>query len=242
MKQIIVIPARMKGRRLPGKPLIEIMGKAIIHHVWDRCRQIINTENIYIATEDDEIDMYCKKNNIQCVVTQSAETAIDRIKYFSDIIYAEAYINIQGDEPIVNINDIKNLLAYNMKYPDRVVFGKTKANIKEFNDFSKAKVVCDNKNKLLYSSRAGIPINNKGEFVSAERAIWLYAFNKIALDAYNQSQGKTYLDILEDNEIIRFLEIGIPVYCIDMIGDSWAVDEPKDLKIVEQILKSQDLS
>jgi 3-deoxy-manno-octulosonate cytidylyltransferase (CMP-KDO synthetase) len=90
--------------------------------------------------------------------------------------------------------------------------------------------------------RAGIPINNQGEFVSAERAIWLYAFNKAALDSYNEYRSKTYLEELEDNEIIRFLEIGIPVYCIDMIGDSWAVDEPKDLEIVEQKLKSQDLS
>jgi 3-deoxy-manno-octulosonate cytidylyltransferase (CMP-KDO synthetase) len=242
MKQVIVIPARMKGTRLPGKPLIEIMGKAIIHHVWDRCRKIINTENIYIATEDDEIDMYCKKNNIQCVVTQSAETAIDRIKYFSDLIPADAYINIQGDEPIVNIKDIETLLTYNSAYPNRVVFGKARANSEEFNDFSKAKVVCDPEGKLLYSSRAGIPINNQGKFVSAERAIWLYAFNKKALDSYHQFQGKTYLDMLEDNEIIRFLEIGVPVYCIDMIGDSWAVDVPKDLEIVEQKLKLQNLS
>ena len=241
MNQVIVIPARMKGTRLPGKPLIEIMGKAIIHHVWDRCRQVVESENIYIATEDDEIDLYCKNNNIQCVVTQSAETAIDRIKYFSDLIPADAYINIQGDEPIVNVHDIETLLAYNRRYPDRVVFGKTNANAEEFNDYSKAKVVCDQEGKLLYSSRAGIPINNQGKFVSAERAIWLYAFYKKALDEYNQNQGKTYLDMIEDNEIIRFLEIGISVYCIDMVGDSWAVDEPKDLAIVEQKLKSQNL-
>ena len=167
MKQIIVIPARMKGTRLPGKPLIEIMGKAIIHHVWDRCRHEVEPENIYIATEDDEIDQYCKNNNIQCVVTQASETAIDRIKYFSDLIPADAYINIQGDEPVVNVHDIETLLAYNRKYPDRVVFGKTKANVEEFNDHSKAKVVCDRESRLLYSSRAGIPINNQGEFAIA---------------------------------------------------------------------------
>ena len=199
-------------------------------------------ENIYIATEDDEIELYCKNNNIQCEVTQSAETAIDRIKYFSDRITADAYINIQGDEPIVNVVDIETLLAYNRQYPDRVVFGKTKANAEEFNDISKAKVVCNREGKLLYSSRAGIPINNQGEFVTAERAIWLYAFYKEALDAYNQNQGKTFLDMLEDNEIIRFLEIGISVYCIDMVGDSWAVDEPKDLAIVEEKMKLQNLS
>jgi len=241
MRQVIVIPARMKGTRLPGKPLIEIVGKAIIHHVWDRCMEIMERENIYIATEDNIISEYCRENKIQCVVTKSAETAIDRIKYFSDLIPADAYLNIQGDEPIVNIQDIETLLAYNKRHPDRVVFGKTKANAEEFNDFSKAKVVCDQEGKLLYSSRAGIPVNNKGEFISAERAIWLYAFNKKSLDSYNEYRTKTYLEGLEDNEIIRFLEIGIPVYCIDMIGDSWAVDEYKDLKIVEQKLRSHNL-
>ena len=138
------------------------------------------------------------------------------------------------------LDDIKTLLDYNRKYPDRVVFGKTKANIDEFNDHSKAKVVCNGKGRLLYSSRSGIPINNQGKFVSAERAIWLYAFNKIALDSYNENHRKTYLDKLEDNEIIRFLELGIPVYCIDMIGDSWAVDELKDLEIVEKIINKID--
>ncbi len=237
MKQIIVIPARMKGNRLPGKPLIKILGKAIIQHVWERCVKVMDRENIYIATEDEIISDYCKKNNIKCVLTGPADTAIDRIKFFSDTIKSDSYINIQGDEPIVNIEDIKTLIEYNKKYPNRVVFGKAKANLDEFNDHSKAKVVCDLKGKLLYSSRAGIPLNNKGKYVSAQRAIWLYAFNKAALDKYNEYSNKTFLDMLEDNEIIRFLEIDVPVYCVDMIGDSWAVDEEKDLKIVEERLK-----
>ena len=237
MKQIIVIPARMKGNRLPGKPLIKILGKAIIQHVWERCAKVMDRENIYIATEDEIISDYCKKNNIKCVLTGPADTAIDRIKFFSDTIKSDSYINIQGDEPIVNIEDIKTLIEYNKKYPNRVVFGKAKANLDEFNDHSKAKVVCDLKGKLLYSSRAGIPLNNKGKYVSAQRAIWLYAFNKAALDKYNEYSNKTFLDMLEDNEIIRFLEIDVPVYCVDMIGDSWAVDEEKDLKIVEERLK-----
>ena len=51
--------------------------------------------------------------------------------------------------------------------------------------------------------------------------------------------GKTKLDMLEDNEIIRFLELDVPVYCINMIGDSWAVDEKKDIEIVEKRLKNE---
>ena len=65
----------------------------------------------------------------------------------------------------------------------------------------------------------------------------LYAFNKHALNKYFEFSGKTKLDLLEDNEIIRFLEINIPVYCVNMIGDSWAVDEEKDIKIVEDRIK-----
>ncbi len=239
MKQVIVIPARMKGTRLPGKPLIKILGKAVIQHVWEKCAEVVEKKNIFIATEDEVIVKYCKENKINCVLTKPAETAIDRIKYFSDQVKADSYINIQGDEPIVNTKDILTLINYNKKHPSRVVFGKAKANLEEFNDYSKAKVVCDPEGRLLYSSRAGIPLNNKGKFVTAERAIWLYAFNKSALDKYNSYSKKTYLDMLEDNEIIRFLEINIPVYCVDMIGDSWAVDEKKDLKIVEERLKKK---
>ena len=238
MRQIIVIPARMKGTRLPGKPLIKILNKPMIQHVWERCEQVINKDDIYVATEDQEIKKFCDINDINCIITGPADTAIDRIKLFSDEVDADCYINVQGDEPIVNIKDIKTLLDYNKKFPDRVVFGKTIANKEEFYDFSKAKVVCDQNDKLLYSSRAGIPLNNKGEFYKAERAIWLYAFNKKSLKEYFVNSGKTNLDLIEDNEIIRFLEIGVPVYCIDMIGDSWAVDEKKDIAVVEERIKA----
>jgi 3-deoxy-manno-octulosonate cytidylyltransferase (CMP-KDO synthetase) len=236
MKQIIVIPARMGGSRLPGKPLIHILGKPMIHHVFERCIQIHDMNKVYIATEDESIEEYCSKNKMNCINTGPATSAIDRLKLFSDKITADSYINVQGDEPIVNILDIKTILDYNKQYPDRVVFGKTSANENEFNDYSKAKVVCDLNGKLIYSSRAGIPISNKGKFVQAERAIWIYAFHKSALDAYHYYQGKTKIDQIEDNEIIRFLEIGIPVYCTDLIGDSWAVDEEKDIKVVEELL------
>ena len=236
MEQIIVIPARLKGTRLPGKPLIEILGKSIIWRVWNQCQQVHPAEKIFIATEDSEIEIHCKKYGINCIVTEMANTAIDRIKLFSDIIEADAYINVQGDEPIVNKQDILTVLKYNKKFPSRVVFGKASANKTEFYDVSKAKVVCDLNGRLLYSSRAGIPINSQGKFVSAERAIWIYAFTKKDLDMYYLHKDQTPLEKIEDNEIIRFCEIGIPVYCVDVIGDSWAVDEKKDLKIVEKII------
>ena len=239
MKQVIVIPARMKGTRLPGKPLNKILGKTILWYVWNRCCEVHPVDKIFVATEDDIINEYCLKNGINCVITGKALTAIERIKLFSDIIDADSYINVQGDEPLANPKDIKTILSYNKEFPDRVVFGKTKSDKRDFLNSSKAKVVCDLDNKLLYSSRAGIPINNKGEYVSAERAIWIYAFYKNALEKYYEYKKGTPLELIEDNEIIRFLEIGIPVYCTNVIGDSWAVDTPEDFKIVEKIMKKR---
>ncbi len=235
----IVIPARMKGTRLPGKPLIKVYGKTILERVWERCIKVLNNDDVYVATEDYEIVNFCNKKNIKCVKTKRAETAIDRIKLFSDEVKSDLYINVQGDEPVFNIKDLRKLIKYATKYPKRVIFGKTKCSKKEFYDYSKAKVVCDMNNKLLYSSRAGLPINNKGQYQKAERAIWLYSFYKESLDKYYKFKKKTNLEKIEDNEIIRFLEIGIDVYCIDMIGDSWAIDEKKDLTVLKRILKNE---
>lgn len=235
--QVVVIPARMRGKRLPGKPLISIAGKPMIHHVWERCLEVFPRNDIYIATEDSVILEYCTKNDIQCVLTGAAVSAIDRIYLFSEIIEAGTYINVQGDEPIINPKDILKISTYSSENKEHVVIGKTTANEIEFYDFSKAKVVCDINGKLLYSSRAGIPLDNTGKFISAERAIWIYAFPKKTLKKYFDSYSKTKLDKVEDNEIIRFLEIDVPVYCVDVIGDSWAVDEEKDIHIVETRLK-----
>ena len=241
MKQIIVIPARLKGTRLPGKPLMKILGKSIIWRVWNQCQKVHSKDRIFVATEDVEIENHCKRFGINCVVTGKANTAIDRIKLFSDLIKADAYINVQGDEPIINTKDVLTILKYNKKFPSRVVFGKTTANETEFYDFSKAKVVCDLSGRLLYSSRAGMPINSQGKFVSAQRAIWIYAFTRKDLIKYYEHNHHTPLEEIEDNEIIRFIEIGIPVYCADVIGDSWAVDERKDIKIVEELILERNI-
>ena len=230
----------MSGTRLPGKPLIHIAGKPMIYHVWQQCLKVFSSEEIFVATEDQVIVDYCTQNDINVVNTGPANSAIDRLKLFSDIIKADTYINVQGDEPIVNPKDISTIVEYSKNYPNRVVFGKTEATENEFLDASKAKVVCALDGKLLYSSRAGIPLTPKGKFSKAERAIWIYAFPKSALDSYFESDGLTVLDKIEDNEIIRFLEIGVDVYCTNVIGDSWAVDEPKDLEVIESRIRGRD--
>jgi 3-deoxy-manno-octulosonate cytidylyltransferase (CMP-KDO synthetase) len=235
---LIVIPVRMSGTRLPGKPLIKINGIPMVQRVYEKCAQVTKAENIIVATEDQEIVDFCLNNEISVLNTGPAISALDRVKLVSDVVLAQFYINVQGDEPLVNVDDIKTIIAKTVEIKKGVIIGKTNCNELEFHDYSKAKVVCDLNGKLLYSSRSGIPITPKGQFESAERAIWIYGLRKGDLDSYFSNAKNTRLDKIEDNEIIRFLELNIDVYCVDVIGNSWAVDEIKDIKIVEEILNN----
>lgn len=233
---VVVIPARMSGERLPGKPLLPILGKPMLQHVYERCSVVTPKDKIYVATEDDEIVRFCNSMEYNVVKTNTAHTAIDRIFLFSEIIDAMHYITVLGDEPLVNPQDIATVIDSMECMPGRVYFGKTLANKDEFDDPSKAKVVCAPDGRLLYSSRAGIPVDKFGNYSKAYRAIWIYGFPKKSLQNYFTGNDAGHLEKLESNEILRFIEIGESVYCVDVVGNSWAVDEPKDLAIVEQLM------
>ena len=83
----------------------------------------MDSDNVYVATEDNDILNFCKKN-IKCK-DKKAATAIDRVKLFSDIIKSDLYINVQGDEPVFNIKDLKKLIEM-QKNSQKELFLKNK--------------------------------------------------------------------------------------------------------------------
>ena len=172
--------------------------------------------------------------------TGKANTALDRIGKFSYKINADIYINVQGDEPIVNVYDIKKIIRFSTKYKNAVLFGKTACDKKTFFDCSKAKVVVDENDKVLYTSRSGIPLSSKGKFIRAFKVIWIYSLPKKLIRKYFL-HGSGKLELLEQNEVLRFLEMNIDTYAINLKGNSWAVDEKKDIAIVRKMLAKRNL-
>ncbi len=230
----------MKSTRLPGKPLININGITILERVYLQCKKVLSKDKIFVATESKEIIEFCIKKKINYINTGKAKTALDRIGKFSYKIDADIYINVQGDEPIVNVSDIKKIINLSSKYKNAVLFGKTKCDRKTFYDYSKAKVVVDENNKVLYTSRAGLPLSSKGKFVKAFKAIWIYSLPKKLIRKYFlHKSGK--LEILEQNEVLRFLEMNVDTYAINLKGNSWAVDEKKDIAVVRRMLGKRNL-
>ena len=112
MKTLVIIPSRLSATRLPGKPLLKVNGLSIISHVFKKAEEA-NIGEVIVAAEDQEIVDDVKKNGGQAIITKNChKTGTDRI-YEALVRFDNSKIdlvmNLQGDEPLINIDDIKNL-------------------------------------------------------------------------------------------------------------------------------------
>jgi 3-deoxy-manno-octulosonate cytidylyltransferase (CMP-KDO synthetase) len=236
---LLIIPARYESKRLPGKPLLDIKGKPMIVRTFNQCSKVVPRSKILVATDDERIIEICKKNNIIAMMTSNkCLTGTDRIAEVAKKIKKNFYINVQGDEPICNPQDIKKIIKYAKKFPNSVINGYTK--IKERKQFYSSnipKVVFNNKENLLYMSRSPIPSNKKKEFVKAWRQVCIYSFPYKSLKIYTSVKKKTSLESIEDLESNRFLELGYQVKMLKMSNISVAVDTKEDLVKVRKLVK-----
>lgn len=243
MKYIIVIPARYQSSRLPGKPLINLYGVPMIIRTYQQCLKAVSAEKIYVATDDKRIQSLCTQYEIQVLMTSSAcLTGTDRVAEVASQIDADIYLNVQGDEPVFNPNDLTKLIKSAEKYPDQVLNGYCAIKDDQlFRSGTIPKVVMRLDGRLLYMSRAPIPTNKKFEFVRSWRQVCSYAFPRAAIQAFAVSTNKSILEEIEDIEILRFLELGFEVRMVEMSDDSVAVDTPEDVLRVEKAIKERGL-
>jgi len=112
MKTLVIIPSRLSASRLPGKPLLKINGLSIISHVFRKAEQA-NIGEVIVASEDQEIIDDVKKNGGQAILTKKEhKTGTDRIYEALGLISSsnvDLIMNLQGDEPLMEINDIRHL-------------------------------------------------------------------------------------------------------------------------------------
>jgi 3-deoxy-manno-octulosonate cytidylyltransferase (CMP-KDO synthetase) len=199
---IVVIPARYKSSRFPGKPLIDLNGKTMIQRTYDQCLKCFPKEKVFVATEDSRIVDHCNKLGMNVILTSdNCLTGTDRIaeeeieKEKGQII--NGYCNITSEE--------------------------------DFFSTSIPKVVIRPDGRLLYMSRSPIPGNKSKDFNMGCRQVCAYAFPKEELIHFSSIQTKTPLENEEDIEILRFLEMGYDVKMIQMSDESIAIDNPEDV-------------
>jgi 3-deoxy-manno-octulosonate cytidylyltransferase (CMP-KDO synthetase) len=212
----------------------------MIKRVYNQCIQAFDASKVFVATDDNRIKEYCEQEGIQVLMTSEiCLTGTDRVAEAAQILGGDVFINVQGDEPIFNIKDIKLLMDVVATDPSKIYCGFAEI-IDEvtYRSLSTPKMVFSVYNKLMYTSRNPMPGNKTGVFSGAKRQICAYSFPKAALDSYAARASKTPLEELEDLELLRFLELGIDVYGIEMSDISIPVDHPEDVLKVENFLKN----
>ena len=239
---IVVIPARLKSGRLPGKPLKKILGIPMVIRTYAQCLKVVSKDKILIATDDNKIKKVCESYNANVIMTsKKCLTGTDRVAEVSKKIKTEVYINVQGDEPLFSPNDIKKLIKVSLKKRNEIITGYTEIKNKNmFFDINVPKVVINSDNNLIYASRAPIPFNKKKKFLFGYRQVCAYAFPRKMLKLFSYKKKKTKLENVEDIEYLRFLEMGVNIKCLKMSDNSIAVDTPHDLKKAIQKVKKNE--
>ena len=244
MKAVIVIPARYKSSRFPGKPLKKILGKEMIIRVAEICEKVLGKKFVYIATDDNRIHAKVKEFGFQTISTSKlCLTGTDRVAEVSKKINSKIYINVQGDEPLIKPQDVKKVLNKKLKYPNHVVCGYTEI-LKKENPFSNniPKVVLNEKNELIYISRSLVPgtkDNNLSNKIKYLKQVCIYAFNKQELNKYYSFKKKSTTERMEDVEILRFFDLNIKIKMVKTTSGNIAVDEENDINKIEKLLKKK---
>ena len=108
MKPVIIIPARYGSSRLRGKPLYKILGREMVVRVAEICSKVVGLKNLYVATDSKKISNVVNKAGFKTIMTSSkCLTGTDRVAEAAMKVRAKIFVNVQGDEPTINPEDIK---------------------------------------------------------------------------------------------------------------------------------------
>ena len=242
MKVLGVIPARWASTRFPGKPLKEIDGKAMIHWVWDQVVKATSISEVVVATDDNRIADYCGDHDLNFVMTSpSHPTGSDRLAEVADKISADIYVNVQGDEPLIEPVTIDAVTSCLLTAQTRGIELATgyieKATDDQLNDLSVVHLVPSMDGCVITFTRLPAPYPLV-ETMQRTVHVGLYAFTKKALRLFSQLE-RGPVERAESIEVMRYLEHGYRIACVPVMSGSIGVDTPDDLIQVEAILRKK---
>lgn len=243
MSFIVVIPARFQSTRLPGKPLIEIAGKPMIQHVFERAKESQATE-VFIATDNKDIKATCETFGAHvCMTSTYHASGSDRIEEVTRILSLaddDIVVNVQGDEPLIPPSVI-NQVAVNLETHVSAGLCSLYELIEDSeiaNDPNVVNVATDKQDMALYFSRFAIPFNrDETNKVLYKRHVGIYAYKVETLHNFVTWQ----LSDLEDSEKLeqlRFMDNGVKIHMAQVLESVPAgVDTEADLLKVKRVLE-----
>ncbi|RSL16167.1 3-deoxy-manno-octulosonate cytidylyltransferase (CMP-KDO synthetase) [Edaphobacter aggregans] len=235
-----VIPARLASTRLPRKVLRNIAGRPMLAWVYEAALACPQLDQVIIATDSDEVAALCHQQNWPVQLTSpDLPSGTDRLHAVSQLIDADIYVNIQGDEPLLKPEHLTALLRPFTRPEVEVSTLKVRCTPDNINNPNAVKVVTAADGRALYFSRATIPYNRDHDRDGTTPQYWkhlgLYAYRKAALQSFPTLPPST-LEHTERLEQLRFLENNIHIHVEPTDHDTIGVDTEEDLQKVAAIL------
>jgi 3-deoxy-manno-octulosonate cytidylyltransferase (CMP-KDO synthetase) len=241
MKVIGVIPCRYKSSRFPGKPIALICGKPMVWHVWNQAKKAKYVNRLIVATDDNRIYDVCHQYGIESTMTsENHKTGTDRVAEVAGRIEGDIFVNIQGDEPLIDPSGIDKVIS-EIVNNDKEDIVNAYSVINDMGDLvngNVVKVITSIDGSALAYSRSPIPYPKESNPVY-KRQIGLYAIKREAILRFS-SIGRGYLELSEGVEMFRYLENGYRIKMVEISDNgSIPVDVADDILRVESLLKER---
>ncbi len=261
MDCVAIIPARYGSTRFPGKPLATLLDRPLIAHVAERCAAVEGISRVIVATDDERIAEAVRGTAAEPVLTSGEfASGTDRVAHVAAQLGAELVVNVQGDEPLI---DVDGLGAALQSFREAGVdFGTLRAPLRAAHDLwdpNTVKVVVDSAGTALYFSRAPLPLpqahlgarHGKAD-LSREGAclefaglpelpgpywihVGVYLYRTPALLRWAR-MPRSPLEVAENLEQLRILEAGERMHTYVVSESLPGVDTPADLDRVRLAL------
>lgn len=238
MSIIAVIPSRYASMRLPGKPLVDICGKPMVQHVYERVRQVSLFDEVLVATDDERIAAVVEGfGGAVCMTSPDCPSGSDRLIEVASSHPADIYVNVQGDEPLVEPSSIEKL-AKVMLENDDLQMGTLCYPItaEQAQNPNLVKVVRAHNGNALYFSRSPIPFPRSGGIEPSYFGhLGMYAYRRDFLMNFG-SLPYSPLENTEKLEQLRVLQAGVAIRVLEVEAAGPGVDTPEDLEEVRRII------
>lgn len=241
MKIIGLIPSRLKSTRLKNKPLLKLGKIPMVIHTYLRAKLAKELDDVYICCDDKKIVEICKKYRAKYIVTSAKHIngterigeAFKKLKKKYDLI-----IDIQGDEPLINPNNIDKVIRYHKSNINSDIILPTLVS-KKRSSKNIVKVLINKNNEVMYLSRYNLPFNFKGQNNYYLKHLSIISFKpKKLLQFCNEKQ--TFAERYEGVELLRALEMGMKIKTTILKGDSFSIDIKEHyIKAKKYILKDK---
>ncbi|MDE6885870.1 MAG: 3-deoxy-manno-octulosonate cytidylyltransferase [Helicobacteraceae bacterium] len=238
---MIIIPARLHSNRLPNKLLLLLDRIPIIVRVANIAKEI---DDYIVACDSNEILEVCKKHNINCILTSNThQSGTDRCAEAATKLKlkdSEIVINLQGDEPFIESQIIKDLKNAMLERQDSTFMASCYKIIdeKNANDSNLVKVVLDKNSYALYFSRSKIPFNRENVEQKYYGHLGIYAFSRKSLLEFC-SLPHSYLENIEKLEQLRAIWHKKNIFMLEVESKSIGIDTQEDYNKAQEILKNK---